>query len=586
MKIKNIIQTLFFLCSTLIISQVNFETRLSKNSLGINERLRVEFTVNEDGDNFEPPSFENFKIIGGPNQSIKQLNINGDRSYSKSYTFVLSPTKLGKFKIGQATIEVNNQIYKTSPVNVNITNAVKKSNKENDPNYISDDDIFLISEISNQNPFLNEKVSIIYKLYFSSEIAINNYREVSSPRYTDFWNQNIDIKNLVVENDNFKGQPYRFVVLKKTLLYPQKEGNLIIEPLSLDLTLELPTNRVDRFFGQRITKSSQKIVSSGKKNIIVKPLPLKNKPVNFSGAVGQFNLNVTSSKKELAVSEALELKLEIKGKGNLKLFQLPKFNLSSSLEIFEPEKQEKITTSISGMKGSVKDLYTIVPQKSGRYTIPKISFSYFDPSSESYKKISSKPIFIDVDGLDPSLQSKENNTNNKIKINQTNIELLPFKTKTNLIKVKNTYFFNSSLYWICFIFPIILSLLIFVFFYLFKEKIKFINISNRSSKKLALKYLKEAKSNLNDKEVFYDFLDKALYSYLKNVLAFENSDFSKSTILKKLKNRGVHKKTYESLNNLFNNCEIARYTPITNVEMELDYKKANEIISSIENQIK
>ena len=317
MKIKNIIQTLFLLCSTLIISQVNFETRLSKNSLGINERLRVEFTVNEDGDNFEPPSFENFKIIGGPNQSIKQLNINGDRSYSKSYTFVLSPTKLGKFKIGQATIEVNNQIYKTSPVNVNITNAVKKSNKENDPNYISDDDIFLISEISNQNPFLNEKVSIIYKLYFSSEIAINNYREVSSPRYTDFWNQNIDIKNLVVENDNFKGQPYRFVVLKKTLLYPQKEGNLIIEPLSLDLTLELPTNRVDRFFGQRITKSSQKIVSSGKKNIIVKPLPLKNKPVNFSGAVGQFNLNVTSSKKELAVSEALELKLEIKGKGNL-----------------------------------------------------------------------------------------------------------------------------------------------------------------------------------------------------------------------------------------------------------------------------
>ena len=179
-----------------------------------------------------------------------------------------------------------------------------------------------------------------------------------------------------------------------------------------------------------------------------------------------------------------------------------------------------------------------------------------------------------------------NNTNNKIKINQTNIELLPFKTKTNLIKVKNTYFFNSSLYWICFIFPIILSLLIFVFFYLFKEKIKFINISNRSSKKLALKYLKEAKSNLNDKEVFYDFLDKALYSYLKNVLAFENSDFSKSTILKKLKNRGVHKKTYESLNNLFNNCEIARYTPITNVEVELDYKKANEIISSIENQIK
>ena len=333
-------------------------------------------------------------------------------------------------------------------------------------------------------------------------------------------------------------------------------------------------------------KSTQKIVSSGQKNITVKALPLINKPTNFSGAVGQFDLNINSSKKELAVSEALELEVEIKGNGNLKLFQLPKFNLSSSLEIFEPEKQENITTLISGMKGSVKDLYTIIPQKPGRYTIPKISFVYFDLSSKTYKELSSSPIFIEVEGLEPKVHSNLTNTNKKIKINQIDIDLLPFKTKTNLIKLDNTYLFNTSLYWIYFTLPIILCVLIILLFRLFKYKPMFISNQNRNTKRLAKKYLKEAKNNLNNKDVFYESLDKALHNYLKTVIVIENSDLSKSKIVKQLKSIGVEKKTYESLNDLFNNCEIARYTPITNVEMELDYKKANQIISLIETQIK
>jgi hypothetical protein len=114
----------------------------------------------------------------------------------------------------------------------------------------------------------------------------------------------------------------------------------------------------------------------------------------------------------------------------------------------------------------------------------------------------------------------------------------------------------------------------------------FISNQNRNTKRLAKKYLKEAKNNLNNKDVFYESLDKALHNYLKTVIVIENSDLSKSKIVKQLKSIGVEKKTYESLNDLFNNCEIARYTPITNVEMELDYKKANQIISLIETQIK
>ena len=281
----------------------------------------------------------------------------------------------------------------------------------------------MVSEISNSSPYINEGFSVVYKLYVSSDIGINNWRELSSPRYDNFWSQNIKIDNYKLENGFYNGKSYRFVTLKKTVLYPQKEGELIIEPYSLDLTLQLPTNRRD-FFGQRIMKSSQKIVTSGDKIINVKPLPLNNKPKNFSGAVGSFNFVVNSSKKQLSVSEALELELELKGTGNLKLVQLPKLTLPASLEVYEPERDEIITTSIYGMKGAVTDLYTIVPSKPGRYKIPKILFSYFDLKSEKYRTISSNEINIDVDGEQWNTEEARSN-DSKIKLKE--------KTKTQEI---------------------------------------------------------------------------------------------------------------------------------------------------------
>ena len=249
-----------------IVSQINFEAKLSKSTLGVNERLRLEFSINEDGDNFSPPEFKNFKVVGGPSQSIKNSWVNGARSYSKSYTYFLSPIKMGTYNIGQAKIEVKGKVYKTLPLEIKVVSAVKNPNRENDPNYVSDSEIYLVSEISKSSPFLNEGFSVVYKLYFSSNIGITNWRELSSPRYADFWSQNIDIDSYTIEDGTYKGKSFRYVTLKKTVLYPQKEGELNIEPLSLDITLQLPTNRRD-FFGQRVTKSSQKTVTSGNKII-------------------------------------------------------------------------------------------------------------------------------------------------------------------------------------------------------------------------------------------------------------------------------------------------------------------------------
>ena len=296
-KIK-ILNIIIFLIGFSAFSQVNFTTKLSKDRLGLNERVKIEFTVDKDGDNFIPPKFDNFRVVGGPSQSIRNSWINGKKSYSKTYSYFLSPIEKGSFEIGQASIEVDDEIYKTLPVLIMVTSAVDIPTDPNDPNYLADKNIHLVAEVSNKNPFLNEAISVSYKLYVSPDTGVNNWRELEAPRYADFWSNNIDIKSLNVQNGTFKGKPYRYVVLRRTLLYPQKTGELKIEPLTLDISVQVPSNRRD-FFGNLISSSVNKTVSSGSSIIDVKSLPIDNKPKDFSGAVGSFSFEIKSRKNNI-----------------------------------------------------------------------------------------------------------------------------------------------------------------------------------------------------------------------------------------------------------------------------------------------
>ena len=386
MKFRVLLFLMFL--SSISSAQVVFEAKASKTQLGVNERLRIDFTMNEDGDNFTPPSFEGFKVVGGPSQSIKNYSINGKRSFSKSYSYFLSPTKRGVFTIGQSSIEINGESYKTAPMKITVTTAVDIPKDPNDPNYIASENIHLVAEVSTTNPYLNEPVSVVYKLYVAENTGVRNWSELDSPRYNDFWSQNIDVKGQNVREGKYKGEDYRYAVLKKTVLYPQKTGKLNIEPLTLDVSVEVPSKRRD-IFGRFITTTANLTVTAGKRTINVKPLPSAGRPKDFSGAVGRFDFSLSSSKKKLEVTEAFNLKLKVSGSGNLKLFELPKPKLPSALEVYEPEHSEKVSTNLSGMKGSITDTYTIVPNDQGRYPIPAVSFSYFDLKSEAYKTIKS-----------------------------------------------------------------------------------------------------------------------------------------------------------------------------------------------------
>jgi len=569
-------------------AQVKFDAKVSKNKLGVNERLRIDFQMNQDGDNFNPPDFVGFTVVGGPNQSVSNSWINGKRSYKKTYTYFLAPKKRGNFTISQASITIKDQSYKTTPIKIQVTAAVDIPKDPNDPSYLASQNIHLVAEISKTNPYLNEAITVVYKLYVSPRIQVDNWNEIDTPRFNDFWSQNINTQGQKVQNGKYNGEDYRFLVLRKTVLYPQKTGKLNIEPLTLDISMRVPTKRRD-IFGSLLMTRVNKTVSAGNKTINVKSLPEVGKPVDFTGAVGGFSLNVLSSKTELDASESLQVKVNVKGKGNLKLFKLPKISLPSSLEVYEPEHNEDVKTNLSGMQGSISDSYTVVPQYKGKYPIPSISFSYFDLKTESYKRLSSDEIIINVlNGPSNSSSSTENNainSGNKQAVVLNSDQFAFIKTKTDFLDIKSTYFFKTNTFWSLLLLPFLaIPLAIFVRKKKANRAADIYGNRIRKADKLARRYLSSAKKSLGKKEAFYIALEKALHNYLKAKLHIETSDLSKDKTNKLLNEKGVEDNVIKEFGSILESCELARYTPIDIVAMQEDYDKAAKTISLIDKQ--
>ena len=585
---KHILILIISLVSSIALAQVKFEAKVSKTKLGVNERLRIDFEMNKDGDNFVPPSFDNFTVVGGPSTSVSTSYHNGKRTFNKTYSYFLSPKKQGSFTIKQAQIEIDGEVYKTFPVTIKVTKAIDKPKNPNDPGYIASQNIHLVADVSKSNPYINEAITVVYKLYVCNGMGVSGWRDKETPRYSDFWNQNIEVKAYAIEKGKYGGEDCQYVVLKKVVLYPQKSGKLKLEPYVLDLTAEVATNRYD-IFGNNIVRKVPQTITAGNRIINVKPFPEEGKPLNFNGAVGLFEFDVTTNKMSLDAGESLEAKIQVSGKGNLKLFELPKLTLPSSLEVYEPEHKENVRTNLSGMQGRTLDTYTIVPQFKGKYPIPEVSFSYFNPTTKQYKTLSSKEIVIDVVNGPSSAKTTSPNTGDVTKQNvETNTNTFAFiKTNSNWISVKGNTFFKSNVFWMLFLLPILLiPIAILLRNNREKRNADVVGNKRRKADRLAKKYLSEAKKTLGKKEAFYIALEKAFHNYLKAKLHIETSDFNKEKIQSLLTERKVESDVVSGFISILENCELARYTPITQVTMQNDYDKSVKAIGAIDKQIR
>ena len=561
-------------------------TTVSKNKLGLNQRLKIQFTINQQGaDNFEPPNFKNFRIVSGPSQSISQSWINGKASFSQSYSYIIKPLNKGEFIIPYASINLNNKILKSNPIKVIVLDPVEIPKDPNDPNYIAQQNVHLVAEISKSNPYVGEGIYVEYRLYVSQNISVSDFSFTESPQYNGFWNQDIKIRGLNAKNGTYNGEQYRYVVLQKALLIPTKSGKLTIDPIKMDIVIGVPTGRGD-FFGNPIVRNVTKSFASAKKFIQSKALPIEGKPESFNGAVGDFNFVVSSSKNILKSNESATVSVKVTGNGNLKLFELPEIKTPSELEVFTPEQKEKITINSRGIKGSVTKNYTVVPQFKGKYKIPSTEFSYFDLKENKYVILNSEDLFVEVlEGKELVTNSDMNSTTKK-EIIVTGDNFRYIQTNSTFHQAIQSDFYTSKLYYLLLVLPLLFIPVGIAIARKNKARSNDV-LGNRLRKadRLAKKYLSEAKKQLGTKEAFYVALEKALHNYLKAKLKIETSDISREKITELLKKEGVNENDINSFIDVFNSCDMARYSPVTEVGMKDDFEKSKSVITQIDKQL-
>ncbi len=585
MKIKSFyILTFLLFVTSFTFAQVKFTTSVSKNKLGVNQRFRIEFSINQQGgDNFKPPTFSNFKVVSGPSSSVNQSWINGKSTYSQSYIYTIEPRRKGEFKIGSATIEHNGKTLKSNTVKITVTKEVEVPKDPNNPHYIAQQNIHLVAEVSKTSPYVGEGIYVVYKLYVSENISIHNYTVTENPKYNGFWNQDIKNTDNAVKKGKYNGEDYRYVILRKAVLIPQRAGKLVIEPIKMDFILGIPTGKGD-WFGNMITKSVNYTTKSAARNLNVKSLPEKGKPINFTGAVGEYEFKVAANKNTLKVNEAAQIKVEVKGRGNLKLFEIPKITTPPELEAYTPEHNEKVSTSLNGLKGSVSDLYTVVPQYRGKYKIPAVSFSYFSPKQKEYKTINIDPIIVNVTegkGISPNPNDTSFVAKQRVVGSDNNFRFIALKS--NFKPKQKSYFFNTDLFYYLLFLPF-LAIPIGIIYGIRRAKRAgdVFGKKIRKADKLAKKYLSEAKKHLGNHEKFYVALEKALHNFLKAKLHIETSDISKERISKILDKKGVETEIIGQFIEVLNDCDFARYTPTTNVMMKNEFEKAKKVITKID----
>lgn len=615
-RIVSLILVLILVVGTQVFAQgVDFKISVP-NQVSLGERFRLTYQINADVDEFTPPTFNGLRILNGPSQSQNSsIQIVGGKvtqNISLSYTYIMVANEVGDLVIPPASAKVNGKIYKSAERKISVGKANKQANSKSNSNsrssgpdgQLKESDVYIKASASSKNVYLGEKIVVTYHIY--TKVPVSNLSIDKLSSFAGFWSVDLlgDQQKLKQKQEVINGEQYIVAVLQKTALYPQKTGDLIIEPMSLSCVVQVQSARkkrttndpfFDSFFNDPFLSSSykniEKTLKSEKLSIHVKDLPDAGKPASFNGAVGRFSMGSNIDHMELMANEAITLKYTISGTGNIDLLPDLALNFPPDFEVYDPKVSTKTRKQANGVSGYKTYEYTIIPRSAGDYEIPSVSFSYFDPSKKQYKEVKSDNYKIKVN------KSQHNNQNvsyvggaSKEDIRYIGkdiryIQLMPFQ-----LEPFEQFFFGSNYFYVLLIMPLLLVIIIVLFWK--KEKKKRGNISlmkNKNATKVAKKRLKEANAFLKSRseEEFYNELGQALWGYVSDKFSIPRVELSVDTVHEKLINKGVSDAIVAEFVETLNDCEYARFAPGDKAStMEKVYQEGINIISKIEDQLK
>lgn len=583
----------------------SFTASTSSTKVDEGEQFEVTFTysgteMNSIG-NFQPPNFNSFLILSGPNQSSNMQIINGAVSGSRAFTYYLQPRSVGKFTIGSAAISVKGQTLKSDPLPIEVVKGgtPQQSKKTQGSQDVSSkeisENVFIRALVDKNSVYQGEQVTVTYKLY--TRLNIQSPQVSKLPSYQGFWSEEIETSNQITfARENYEGKVFNVAVLKRAALFPTQTGELSVTPFELKIPVLVQRKKrsnspFDNFFDDPFLGRTESVEYTAKSNTVkVKVLPLPQTTLSsFTGAVGDYTLQTSVDKKIVRQNEPVTLKVMVSGEGNINLLDPPQMQIPNGFEKYEP----KISTNVSrgGVISGKKNFeLLVIPRVSGNFEIHAMQFTFFNPRKKIYQTESSPAYQIIVEqGSAEYSGGTSGLSKEEIKLLSQDIRFIKtdFSDVTKKIKpVENSLLVDLGLY--------SLPLLVLLGFLFWKQKQEKLSgnitlLKNLRAEKIAKARLKTAAKYLKEQNdtLFFAEISVAVYGYLEDKLSINKADFTVEAAISRLLINEVDEDMIAEMRFILEKCEFVRFAPSQNIleDMNLLYKRTVALIALLEAKI-
>lgn len=575
--------------------------------------FQITYTVNQRSRDLRAPEFTDFDVLSGPYTSTSSSTsfVNGKRtsSFEQTYTYMLMAQRAGTFTIAPATVKVDGENVQSNGVRIEVlpedqpssstsqtgqSGQTRQSSQSSSSGQASSENIFVRTIASKTKVHEQEALMITYKLYFANVDVAQLTNNTKLPEFTGFLKQDLEQGEIQTELEHYNGRNYQTAVLYRTILYPQHSGDIAIDPAKFEAVLRVQTQQrarsiFDDFFGT-YTNVTKMLTAPGV-TIHVSGLP-SGKPAGFSGGVGKFTLTPSISQTELQANEAVTIKLDISGAGNMKLIKTPAIDWPEGFEPYDPKVTNNFKTTTSGVSGTKSIEYLAIPRSAGEYTIPAVKFSYFDIDEKAYKTLSTPEYTIRVkrgagSNSDKGEEAVVVNYTQKEDIKQLGTDIRYIDTKAPKITNHQSQITNYNHVWLWYVIPLLIAIiLLIVLRKQIKEAADITKMKYKRANKVAQKRLKAAAAALkaNDKDAFYAAIESAAWTYLSDRLSIPTAELNKDNIASILVQKGVSEELIKDVNDVLSTAEFARYAPITDHGMDDLYTATTNLINNLEDQ--
>jgi hypothetical protein len=480
--------------------------------------------------------------------------------------------KEGTYTIGPAFIKKGNKVYRSNTASIRIESNGASEELENLSSKQLRQPAFGEIKKSKSKVYAGEPVVLSARIYSHfSPTHLEGYESYSTKKPVEKYEIG-NKQNITVQKQQFKHTELFTFEYDKQVVFPAGSGKIILEPFKVILK-----SGFESF-----------TLNSTPNSIEVMPLPA-NTPRDFTDGVGVFKLTRELNKREFVQGDVMVMTLKVSGSGNLQNVGAPLFTLPKGLIIYgDPVITPELIYGNNGTEGKITFRYNIQLTEEGTVVFPKISMSYFDPSKEQYQHV-----FVESEQLNVTPNS---NFNTPKEINDRSIA--ETYTPTNLVEIhplveakKTSFLIDSPLFWISLISP-----LAFVLFMgirkkqlnLHKDEVQEKKLQ-RAAKESSIQEFELAKEHLMDgnSDQFYSSLQKGLIQRCTAHLGLhEKMVLSKYELFQRLKSKDIAPHTIMVLDELFSECEHARFSMDKNTsQMEKTWGKAQLITQQIENQL-